>query len=277
VPAARRDEPRPRREEPVPPARKRSALLIALPGIGVFGIMLMALLYFLLTGFRPPPGHATAPHVAGPVPTPYRKAEIAQGLREIRSDDAKARSEAARRFAVTPVHEDLRPEVAEALEEALGDAGTRAAVASALGAWGDRDSADKLLPLVGDADADVREATMLALAALKDERAADAIAARLADSKDRHSAGTALRKLGPLAENSVVKYTEPDQELATRITALGVLQSGGTRASLPLLDRLAGDGDRRIGVAAAGAAATIRARHPDPADGGIRSEKGKKA
>jgi HEAT repeat protein len=78
---------------------------------------------------------------------------------------------------------------------------------------------------------------MNGLAALKDERGADAVAQRLADYGDRGQARTSLEAMGPVAEKPVLgMLAHPDY--LTRIDACNVLKAIGTQESVPGLEKV---------------------------------------
>ena len=86
------------------------------------------------------------------------------------------------------------------------DRGCRAEAARALASWGGKENTPALVKVLNDTDIESREAALDALAALKDPSAAEAVAARLTDTRDK--AAPALKAIGrPAAEAAVHRST----------------------------------------------------------------------
>jgi HEAT repeat protein len=125
----------------------------------------------------------------------------------------------------------------------------RAACTRALGVWGGREEARYILTLVEDRDNGVRASAMLTLGKLKDARAAEPIARRLANPADRRWAGRALKDLGSAAESAVrARLRHPDA--AVRIEACHVLKAIGTSASHAALKETLTDPNTAVAQAA---------------------------
>src|SRR5262249_5486337 len=127
-----------------------------------------------------------------------------------------------------------------------------------------------------------REVAMKALAEIGGEKAADAVARRLA-SHDREAARKALVELGPVAERATVAALAAkdraaglvvgglvgtserlavlaDKDAATRREACLALKAIGTEDSLPALRDAAEDKDKKVAEAALEAIKGIKAR-----------------
>src|SRR5262249_41417693 len=75
--------------------------------------------------------------------------------------------------------------------------------------WATKDNLPTLLKLAASTDIfqkDHRHKSMAILAQFKEPRAADSMAARLADHWDSDAANKALTDMGPIAESAVLKY-----------------------------------------------------------------------
>lgn len=121
----------------------------------------------------------------------------------------------------------------------------RHSAASALEHWATEGTAPALLAALDDESPVVRHAAMNGLAAIKSERAAEPIAARLAENQDRLSASRALKALGPVAEAAVSKQAD-HEEWVVRSEVCQILAEIGTRQSIKTLERLANDPNRLV-------------------------------
>jgi predicted Zn finger-like uncharacterized protein len=135
-----------------------------------------------------------------------------QALADLKSPDSDFERNAADYVAKCPVDQAKRTDVAKSLESALSDRNneTRKAAAVALKTWGTKDNAPALIAELDRKDdpfGGTFEACANALAKLKDEKGAEAIAAHLPDfGGNRDSAVRALREMGPIAEKAVAAY-----------------------------------------------------------------------
>jgi hypothetical protein len=89
-----------------------------------------------------------------------------------------------------------------------------------------------------------RRAIYLFLGKTKDARAA-ALLVRELDARDGGAAREALKACGPAAEGVVCKLLESDRRQA-RLAAVNVLQTIGTKASIPNLEKAKRDNDRMV-------------------------------
>src|SRR5579885_36552 len=180
---------------------------------------------------------------AGGDPAPSTGDGYAKALADLKSPDPLVRRDAANWFQThNPLPEDVkRKEAATALQGLLTDNQQRCrlAAARALGRWGSPDNTTALLQALNNPDRNTREAVMEALGGIKDERAAQPLAAKLAVSTDRIHASSALKAIGPKAEKAVCAMLNPNatapQAKLTNFEACRVLEVIGTKASLPVL------------------------------------------
>jgi HEAT repeat protein len=118
---------------------------------------------------------------------------------------------------------------------------------------------DALLVLMDRSHEQVRQNSILVLAQLKEKRAVDLIAQRLAYDRDRATASKALQKYGPAAEKAVLGILKhPNKE--ARKEACYVLQFIGTKDSVPALEEVAGSGNADLSRTAKAAVAAIKSR-----------------
>lgn len=183
---------------------------------------------------------------------------VTKALFDLKSDLPHKRREAARVLKDT-LPDQRRGEVVKALEPLLNDNGpfTREWAIEALGVWGTKETTPLLLKAMQQKEG--RGAAMKALARLKDERAAEPIAERLDEFFDRHEAAEALKKMGPVAEDAVIKrLNHADNQV--RMTACDILKAIGTAKSLPPLQGLIAEGDFILKHKAEEATKAIKAR-----------------
>jgi hypothetical protein len=197
----------------------------------------------------PPPAPPRPPRN----PDPY-----AQALEDMQAVDMWTRRNAADRLTRMNPNTPQRGDVSRALEQLLTDSSqpVREAAARALVTWATPDSVPALIMLVNDESRALRASAMDALARLKDERAADAVAGRLADAGDRGRAIKTLKAIGPPAEPAVRRLLQ-DRDSTVRIEACHLLKVIGTRSSIRALQSALRDRDRSVALAARDALLTI--------------------
>jgi HEAT repeat protein len=192
---------------------------------------------------------------------------LTQAVVELRGSDQLRRQAVVEWLAQVPPEEDHRAAVAAALDSVLtaGDPWLREAAIRALRGWVTRDNVPTLVNIVGEAGFDphansMRESAMSLLGRLKDERGAEAVAARLPDVFAAVTAEKALSNMGPVAEKAVTPYlTHNDAQVRER--AWHITGAIGTKESLPALKTLAAkESDYRAGPAAQNAVAAIQRR-----------------
>jgi len=103
-----------------------------------------------------------------------------------------------------------------------------------------------------------------ALASFPDARCADAISRKLGDMFCHVQAVEALRRIGPVAEDSLIKVA-PSNKPAVSLAAVELLGEVGTSKSLPLLGKASRSSNPEVRTAAEAAATAIRARSKKPA------------
>jgi hypothetical protein len=222
-------------------------------------------------GVVPGPGDAKGPPDVGipekvnpGVPPAQREPGLDQLLTDLRSPDQFKRKAAADKIGQMPVVEARRAEVQRALEPLLQEDQpfTTGAALKTLQTWGDKNIVPTLVQMLQKhGNRLLRLQVMETLAKFPDERGADAVAETLANLADRNAAGKALRAMGPLAEKSVLRQLQASPDWLTAREACGVLAEIGSPASLPTLDKLAGEKDARAAAAARKAADAIRTRN----------------
>jgi hypothetical protein len=188
--------------------------------------------------------------------------ELDKALADLASGEFFKVRGAAERLAKAYPAEHRRAEVASALESLTTnrDLFIRQSSARALAVWATADNVPALLSLLKDPIPSCRAEAMNALAALKDERGAVAVAKKLGDFVDRAHAHTALEAMGPVAEQPVLALLDnPDAE--TRVEACAVLKSIGSQDSVAGLQSAARqDKDARVRRAAQDALTAFAAR-----------------
>jgi hypothetical protein len=187
---------------------------------------------------------------------------ITRAVAQLKSDSAFQQADGARDLEKMAVHPQRRAEVVAALKGVVENRRPlipRGAATRTLGVWGTGREVPYLIRLTDDGDPGVQEAAIVALGRLRDARAADVLALRLANNRQRNAASEALKNLGPVAEPAVRQQLDsPDGRV--RVEVCKILKVIGTRASYPALVRLANDEDQ--GVAAAAREALPPAERP---------------
>jgi HEAT repeats len=128
-------------------------------------------------------------------------------------------------------------------------------------AAGPEKTTDSLLADLQADDPKIRQAALTALGKRKDPATISAIAERLKDPHDRHSASDALKAFGLEAEPPVIGYLE-DADKAVAIEACRILQKIGTQASLAKLEEAAQSQDKNLAKEAQDAITAIQKRGP---------------
>jgi hypothetical protein len=197
---------------------------------------------------------------------PLSREELTQTLADLESGSVTTRRLACVRLARAEPGAG-RAEVLEALAKLLRDADAfarRDAVQAHL-AWADRRKKSTLYYdlLKGDTSVLVRAVLIEGLARLDGARAAEAIAARLAEEADRPTARKALVGMGAEAEKAVLAQLS-SRDGAVRLEACKLLEEIGTAASVPALKKAHEGLSRffslRVESAATKAVATISSR-----------------
>jgi HEAT repeat protein len=138
---------------------------------------------------------------------------------------------------------------------------TRLEIIDALAIWGTADSIPALIRLL-DGQAWEPERAMLALAKLRDPRGARAIA-KMLFTRDARKALSALREMGPAAEDAVLPLLlNNDPRMRGEVCLL--LEEIGTAKSLPELKKRFSDDVKEVRLAAKQAYATVDSRIKTP-------------
>ncbi len=203
---------------------------------------------------------------ARPSAKPAAGDPISIALLDLELSEGRARG-AADRLAKMSVDEGRRAEVSAALVKVLGSAQdhwTTVACVKALGAWHTPEAVPAMIRCLDHESHGVRWPAFEALAKVQDERAAEAVAARLAEGGDRGHAAKALAEMGPVAEGAVLPYVS-HADPSVRTEAIKTLGRIGTkRRSLPPLSRLIRDKNFFVKNAAQEAVRAINARRDPP-------------
>jgi HEAT repeat protein len=184
--------------------------------------------------------------------------KLSLDLSDLKDPDGRTRARALNDLSRANPDSPRRAEVAGAVAPLLGDPepNTRAAAARALGVWGTGEDVPALAKALDDPERAVQRQALDALVKLKDPRASAPVAALLANDALRHDAVRALRTIGNDAEDEVANLLR-HPEADVRLAACQVLQSIGTKASIPALRRLLTDPKKEVASAARAAASAI--------------------
>ncbi|MCO6457179.1 MAG: HEAT repeat domain-containing protein, partial [Pirellulaceae bacterium] len=162
-------------------------------------------------------------------------------LVDLRSNEVPRMIVAAGRLAhLDELNDDKRQEVADVLVDLLDHEQINVTISASLAAakWATPRQIDGLVAALDSANPLVRVQILQALGGMRDERAAGALAQRLAVPQDRGGASLALSKMGELAEEHVLRMARHDDP-STRREAVQLLRRIGTGRSLPVVQELA--------------------------------------
>ncbi len=180
-------------------------------------------------------------HVAGVLEAvrgrvPLGKDEWPRALEDLKAADAKLRSTATRRIAVTPPLADRRAEVVARLETLVNDQSgeVRTAAFKGLVRWAGKDAVKILAPRLDGFDPFGKVPVFEALSELKDENAAALVAKRLSDVHDRGNALKCLKAMGPVAEKSVLELLRSPDVFVVAEASKVLAEIGGKDSIGPL-------------------------------------------
>jgi predicted Zn finger-like uncharacterized protein len=215
-------------------AQSNRGLVIGLIVVSAGLVLLLgggALAVILLTGRS---GSSGASFLSD-IEAPANADAVDKALFELKSSDPHKRREAARQLK-DMLPDERRGEVIQALGPLVNDSDffTRKFAIEALGVWGNKDAVPILLKAMQDKQ--TRGDVMKALGHLKDERAAEPLAARLEDFFDQHFAEEALKEMGTIAEKAVLARLN-HHDLQVRMAVCRVLAAIGTNQSIPALEK----------------------------------------
>jgi HEAT repeat protein len=188
-------------------------------------------------------------------------AEVKKALGELKSGNPDTRKAAAERLAKAEPNDAQRTKVASALQASMTDPNifARGEVAKALSVWGTKKNVSPTIELLSHRDGFIRASAMKVLGALKDERGARAVAAKLESRSDRGGAAESLREMGPVAEKPVLPYVRsPDP--AVREEACKVLKEIGGSGSVKMLTSISNDPNPAVATAAKEALDKVKGR-----------------
>jgi predicted Zn finger-like uncharacterized protein len=227
-----------------PKRRSNHGLVIGLIACGVGLILMLAGGIFIVVLWVSSQSGTPSANVVVDADEPPGGDAVTKALHQLKSPQLHKRHEGLRKLKDT-LPDERRGEVIKALEPLLNDSDhfTRQWAIEALGVWGNKDAVPLLLNAMKDKD--TRGEAMKALGRLKDERAAEPIAACLEDFFDRHEAEEALKSLGPMAEKAVLaRLSHHDWQV--RISVCDILGAIGTKQSIPPLEKVVDAGKDRF-------------------------------
>lgn len=172
-----------------------------------------------------------------------RQAEpIVETLPRLRSAEEATVREALNKLKHAAPNDVDRAAVLRALAPLLDAPNTshRASAIEATGVWGTEDDVPRLVELSNHEDRRTRWAALQALGRIGGSQAAAAVADRIAEPFDRGSARRALRQMGGIAEDAVLKLLRHEDK-RVRSAALEILADVGTARSLPAVRDLVDD------------------------------------
>ena len=174
---------------------------------------------------------------------PLTKDEWPQALDDLKSADAAQRRKATRRIAATPPSEDRRADVGSRLESLLNDQSgeVRTAAVKGLARWKGKEALPILVKRLEGFDPGFHAVVIDALAELKGDEAATAIARRVPDAFDRGKAVQALKTFDSLVAEKALLPLLSDTNVFTRCEAIKVLADVGGRDSVAPLEKLEKD------------------------------------
>jgi hypothetical protein len=188
--------------------------------------------------------------------------EEAQKLAEdLKSDNATTRNQAISKLNSAELTE-CPPALLETMLQLVTDSESmvQSAAAKIIADHGTDAQVPALLKLLKSGDTSTRWAAIRGLGRLKDNRAAEPLAAMIATgNSDQHQAVEALGKLGPAAEDAVLPLLK-EKHIETRRYACNALKQIGTNKSLEALRELVLHPDQSLSSAASEAARAIVAR-----------------
>lgn len=155
-----------------------------------------------------------------------------------------ADDESTVRTALAEFGPEKKERIAKAFIGLFTHAEPKTRIAALRAVIADGSARSEILPLIDDPDIAVRRVAMNYLANVKYAPAMPRIAEHLRD--DGEAAATELVKFGPAAENITIAKARADSDATTRLCALAVLNSIGTKASLPLAREAANADDPSV-------------------------------
>jgi HEAT repeat protein len=163
-------------------------------------------------------------------------AALDQTLADLAGADSK-RFKAATDRLLGMAPNEHRAIVAQHLVQHLAEAPVynRTVLVQVLGRWGTAEEVPALLPLLADANYNLRNETLKTLGSLKDERAAVPMVRCLLDLNTQFHAENALKAMGPAAEGAVLDVLKGNK-VQDKIVAIRILAEIGTAQSVPALE-----------------------------------------
>jgi hypothetical protein len=192
---------------------------------------------------------------------PLTDKEIETALVDLASGDNERVAASAALLAVKKP-EQPNPKIARALEAVMlqsENVSHRTEAARALKFWSTPESVVNLMKALNDSWPPVRSNAMEALCKYSPKEAIKPAAQQLLDLQTRGAAEKFLRAIGPEAEDAVLAHvTSPDPWV--RACVCGMLESLGTKKSLPALEKALTDENWMVNGAARKSLAAVKAR-----------------
>jgi hypothetical protein len=214
-----------------------------------------------------PPRSLPAPQTPRPattIPAARPAASLDDHLATIQNPNANFSQKYLALDAVknTTPDDQNRKKVLDAVEPLLKDSNTSIQNTAILvfGEWGTEDRATVLFEMAGGFSQSHRWAAMRALGKIGGKKSAEAVAKRLTDSTDRITAAAALKEMGRVAEEPVLKLIDHADE-QVRLHVYRVLGKVGGPKSRAVLDDKAKSDPSSYNRSAAGSALRELQRH----------------
>lgn len=192
---------------------------------------------------------------------PLTDKEIETALADLASGDIQ-RIAASTKLLTEKKPQQPNPKIARALETVLLQAefaGNRSEAARALKNWSTPESVASLMKALNDSWPPVRTNVIEALTKYSPKEAIKPVAKQLLNQMTRGAAEKFLKAMGPEAEDAVLaQITYPDGWVGASVCTL--LESLGTKKSLPALEKAATQENWMVNGAARKALAAIKAR-----------------
>ncbi len=192
---------------------------------------------------------------------PIKPDEWPQVLEEIKSPDIDVRRVAIGRIAATPPEEARRAMLLPQLELLMNDHDdeARKSAMKAYLRWGGKSALPVLARRMAKFDPFVNAVVLGAIGEMKSEEAAAVLAGQLPNIHHRAAAAQALKRMGPVAEKSVLPVLN-QQDAFLREECCKILAEIGGRDSISPLERLVQDENQFYGQAAQDALEVVKDR-----------------
>jgi len=194
---------------------------------------------------------------------PLSDEEAAIALADLTSEDNGKISAAVKKL-IDKKPQKPNPAITKAIETIMlnsDNAGNRADAAKALKNWSTTESIPALIKTVNDPWVGASAGAIDTLCIYKPHDAIKPVAARLAHGNTRGAAVKFLRAVGEDAEDAVLAILEESKDAWVRAEICGMLESFGTKKSIPALEKALTDESWMVNGNARKALAAIKARN----------------